>query len=51
MLSKIVVDCMYGFPHGDGDGNIFIPADRYGDGDGHGKAVAGTGMGVQYPPG
>ena len=52
MLLEVVVDFMYGFPHGDnkpdgdGDGHILIPADRYGDGDGHGKAVVGTGIGV-----
>ena len=36
---------------GDGDENIFIPADGYRDEDEYEKVVAGTGMRVQYPPG
>lgn len=52
MLSKVDVVCVYGFPQGDektdrdGDGNFCIPTDGYGDGNGHGKSVARTGMGV-----
>ena len=53
MPSKVVVDCVYGFPHGDkksgGDGDK--KSCMYGDGDGNVKAVAGMGMEVQYPPG
>jgi hypothetical protein len=57
ILSKVVLNCVCAFPHGDkvpdgdGDGKLLIPADGFGDGDGDGWAVMGTGMGVQYPHG
>jgi hypothetical protein len=44
------------FPHGDKelggdvDGKLFIPAHGYVDGDGDGRAVMGTEMGLQYSP-
>ena len=50
MVMKVVVDCIYGFPHGDEkpdgerDGKFFYPARGYGDGDGHGVTVAGMGI-------
>ena len=48
MLSKVVIDCVYGSlmgiknPTGMGTEH-FYPANGYGDGDGHGKAFAGRG--------
>ena len=57
MIPDVDANFGYGVPHGDenpdgdGDGNCFIPVCGDGDWDGHGEAVMGTGMGVQYPPG
>ena len=50
-------NCGYGVPHrdekpnGDGKVNCSIPALGDGVGDGHGEAITGMRMGVQYPLG
>ena len=50
---KVVHKCMCAFPHDDKelgggmDGKIFIPTHGYVDGDGDGRAVIGTEMGLQ----